>query len=339
MEPLDSLPCPVLVTDRKGGILATNRDMVALIGKTAEAWVTQPMDTLFPRSAQIFLQTHVWPMLLRDDRVDEMFLPLLDVSGQRVPILVNCQKSRLNGADCYHWVFFVARERSRFEAELLQARRDSEQMTAKLAHANAELETLHRALSNRAHTLELANYELAKLSYSDPLTGLANRRAMAKAIQNWQAMETADAYASLLIVDVDFFKAVNDQHGHDEGNRILILLAQQLESSIREQDLAIRYGGEEFALWLPSTDRDGAEHTAQRVHDSVRELQVAGKPITVSIGAATAAYIKGPELMHRLIEQADKAVYRAKSLGRNQTQHYRQPDTVSVLYAKVPKRG
>lgn len=323
MDILDQLPCSVLITDRDGHILSANQGMLSLTGQTADTLQQSTMDTLFPRFNQVFLQTHVWPMLYTEGSVHEIYMHLYGNKQQLVPVFVNCKRSGPADAERYCWVFFVAQERSRFESELLHARAHSENISSHLARANAELKIMHRQLAERAHHLELANFELARLSHSDPLTGLGNRRALTRAIQSWQADRIADQQmASLLIVDVDHFKAVNDQYGHDEGDRVLVLLAHQLLFSVRECDLAVRYGGEEFALWLPSTNKDDAEHIAQRVHDHIQMIQVNGKSITVSIGVATVSDIKGPELMHRLIEQADKAVYRAKAAGRNRTLHY-----------------
>ncbi|MDP1927751.1 MAG: GGDEF domain-containing protein [Thiobacillus sp.] len=318
--------------------MAVNAEMVKFAGEASESFLQRPMETLFPRPSQIFLQTHVWPTLLRDGGVREIFLHIFDASRTRVPVLLNCEKNIVDGRECFYWVFFVAQERSRFEAELLQARTDSERMAVELTQANAELETVHRQLLDRAHKLELANFELARLSYSDPLTGVANRRALSLAVLKWQTSLDSPGVASLLMIDVDHFKAVNDRHGHDEGDRVLVLLADKLGLSIRDGDLAVRYGGEEFALWLPATDPEGAEQIAQRVHAQVRDILVAGQPITVSVGAASARDITGPELIHRLIGQADKALYRAKAGGRNRTVHYEPPENISILYSRPPQR-
>lgn len=322
MTSLDHIPCAVLVTDSSGRIVYANADMVELAGDSTESFKQQPMEALFPRPSQIFLQTHVWPSLFQVGNIREVYLHIYNASRTPIPVFLNCDKTSVDGQERFFWVFFVAQERSKFEAELLKARNDSERLATKLEHANAELETLHRQLLDRAHKLELANFELARLSYSDPLTGLANRRALAGTIREWQNSLDAPAEASLLLVDVDHFKVVNDRYGHDEGDRILVLLADRLQLSVRDQDLAVRYGGEEFVLWLPATDQEGAEQIAQRVHYKVRDIRVSGEPITVSIGAATARGINGPQLMHRLIEQADKALYHAKADGRNCTVHY-----------------
>ncbi|HEY9099300.1 MAG TPA: GGDEF domain-containing protein [Thiobacillus sp.] len=310
--------------------------MTKLVGDVCQQ---QTMEMLFPRSGQIFLQTHVWPTLFRDGSVREIYLHIHDANKVRVPVLLNCEKSIVDGTEHYYWVFFVALERSRFEVELLQARSHADHLAANLTRTNAELETVHQQLLDRAQKLELANFELARLSYSDPLTGLANRRALDNTVTDWQTGLTSAHMASLLLVDVDYFKAVNDQHGHDEGDRVLVLLANKLELSLREDDLAVRYGREEFALWLPATDREGAEKIAQRVHAHVRDILVSGQPVTVSIGVASVRDITGPELMHRLIEQADKALYRAKAAGRNRTVHYNTAlETFSILYSRLSQR-
>jgi sigma-B regulation protein RsbU (phosphoserine phosphatase) len=88
---------------------------------------------------------------------------------------------------------------------------------------------------------------------------------------------------------------------------------------MRSSDLAVRYGGEEFVMWLPLANRTAAGKAAQRVHVNVRQVQVAGKSITVSIGVATACNTPGSDLLQLLTQQADKAVYEAKASGRNRT--------------------
>lgn len=201
----------------------------------------------------------------------------------------------------------------------MQARARAQSLAADLALANAELRAVHLQLTQHTHVVESENRELAELSQTDPLTGLGNRRALAQAVAHWQALAEPGACASVLMVDVDHFKAVNDRHGHDEGDRVLATLARQLQASIRSSDLAVRYGGEEFTLWLPNADRPGAAHTALRVHEHVRSLRVGGQPLTVSIGVATATLAHDPALLQRLVQQSDIAVYQAKVAGRNCT--------------------
>lgn len=319
---INHLPCPILVTDTTGHILMTNTNLLQLVGGTAEQWHKKSLDDLLPPASRIFLQTYLWPTLHHEAQVREIHMQLYDSQKQCIPILVNCKRGLNNGKESYFWVFFVAHERSRFEAELLKARSEAQQMSENLAEANTQLNILHKQLSLHVTKVEAENRELSELSQTDPLTGLANRRALEITVSNWQLQSEAETCASVLLIDVDHFKLVNDEYGHDEGDRVLAELARQLQASIRLSDLVVRYGGEEFIIWLPLVDRIGAEYAAQRVHEYIRQIQVAGKSITVSIGVATTVKTLESGLLQELITHADKAVYRAKGEGRNRTIHF-----------------
>ena len=321
MDRFEQLPCALLITDSTGQILEVNKELLALVGQPKALCQAQPMAALLSPASRIFLQTHVWPTLLHSGRINEIYLHLLDAHQQQIPVMVNCQKQNWAGAECYFWVIFVAKERSRYEAELLQARTQAQRISTHLEQAHAELKVLHQQLEQRAVVIQSENRELADLSRTDALTGLANRRALDTAVNLWRAQSPPEAYAALLMVDVDHFKRVNDLHGHGEGDKVLCALAEQLRLSMRSSDLAVRYGGEEFVLWLPLADSAGASRAAQRVHHNVRKVQVAGKPITVSIGVATARNTPGSDLLRHLTQHADKAVYEAKASGRNCTVH------------------
>lgn len=319
---INQLPCPILLTDATGHIIMTNTNLLQLVGGTAEQWQNKLLEDLLPPPSRIFLQTHLWPILYHETLVKEIHMQLYDSQKQRVPVLVNCQRILRNGQESYYWVFFVAYERSQFEAELLKARSEADQMSENLAQANEQLNILHKQLSLYTKEIEVENRELSEISQTDPLTGLANRRALDMTVTNWQFHSKVGTPVSVLLIDVDHFKRVNDENGHDEGDRVLVELARQLQASIRLSDLVVRYGGEEFIIWLPSVDRTKAEFTAQRVHKHIHKIQVAGKPITVSIGVATSLNTLDPGLLQELITHADKAVYQAKAEGRNRTIHF-----------------
>lgn len=143
---IDEVPCPVLVTDGEGVVLALNRNAVQVIGGSAEVWLGQPLDHLLPLPSRIFLQTHVWPMLLKDGSVREIHLQLLDAQRQRLAVLVNCERRRDGDAESWVWVFFVAGERSRFEAELLKARARADEAAAAVAEREHFLRTVTNAV-------------------------------------------------------------------------------------------------------------------------------------------------------------------------------------------------
>ncbi len=130
---LNQLPCPTLITDKSGHVLATNTDLLTLVGGTEQQWLQQPMEGFFLPVSRIFLQTHVWPMLLREGSVQDIYLKICDAQSQRIPVMVNCRRGHFAGVDSYFWVFFVAQERSKLEAELLDARNRAEASSLALA--------------------------------------------------------------------------------------------------------------------------------------------------------------------------------------------------------------
>ena len=146
MDYLNQLPCPVLVTDVNGCVLAANTALLTLVGGTQERWLQKLMDQFMPPASCMFLQTHVWPMLLRQGAVQELRLYLLDTQNQRIPVVVNCQRGDFSGAESYYWVFFVTMERNRFETELLNARSRAEASALVLAKSEHFIKTITDAI-------------------------------------------------------------------------------------------------------------------------------------------------------------------------------------------------
>ncbi|KAA0256389.1 diguanylate cyclase [Acidobacteria bacterium ACD] len=178
---------------------------------------------------------------------------------------------------------------------------------------------LQRALTDLAARNEL----LSRLALSDPLTGLANRRAFDEAIAR-EVARTARLCRplSLLVLDLDRFKQVNDTYGHPTGDDVLNGLAALLARVCRRGDLPARLGGDEFAILLPHTGPEQALLVAERIRRTVEGAplgRTSPVPMTVSIGSATLHSPEqgGPE---SLVARADAALYRSKSLGRNRVE-------------------
>jgi len=176
----------------------------------------------------------------------------------------------------------------------------------------------HLALKQHADTLE-------DLAFLDGLTGIANRRQFDQQLEKeWRRMMRQVAPLSLLMIDIDHFKRFNDHYGHGVGDDCLRLVARTIASIIkRPGDLAARYGGEEFAVILPDTDEKGARVVAEAIRLAVESLKLphASSPvadhITISLGVTS--NIPGRhENVQDLVNAADRALYRAKSAGRNQ---------------------
>jgi diguanylate cyclase (GGDEF)-like protein len=178
------------------------------------------------------------------------------------------------------------------------------------------------ALAERIRFAEREAVRLTEYAYRDQLTGIPNRRAFDEALEReWRRGIRSARPLSLLIVDIDRFKAYNDRFGHQQGDVALSAVAAEIAALARRPgDFASRYGGEEFAIVLPETSREGAQTSAEAVRRGIRELGIEheGAPLTVSVGCATMVPNESdrPEL---LIALADSALYEAKDAGRDRT--------------------
>ncbi len=167
----------------------------------------------------------------------------------------------------------------------------------------------------------------AELSTHDTLTGLGNRRLLEDSFQRTLESDGPEVRVGVAIVDIDHFKAVNDTYGHTTGDVVLRVLASRLVGAVPRDAMAIRWGGEEFALAQTGADAVGIIETAKLVHAAIGESPFAvgtehALPITVSIGVASGALVDFDDVMRR----ADRALYRAKNEGRNWVEVAAEPD-------------
>jgi diguanylate cyclase (GGDEF)-like protein len=171
--------------------------------------------------------------------------------------------------------------------------------------------------------LQEARDRLEEISLQDGLTGIANRRSFDRALDSeWHRAMRAHHPLSLLLIDLDFFKNLNDTQGHPSGDRCLIEVAGVLRRvASRSGDLVARYGGEEFAVILPATTPEAAASLAEKMQENLQMLKIRnetsiGSYVTVSIGIASYVFPEegSPKM---LVEAADQALYRAKQAGRN----------------------
>jgi two-component system, chemotaxis family, response regulator WspR len=182
----------------------------------------------------------------------------------------------------------------------------------------------YRALRQSQQQLLEANLELRRLSHSDGLTGLSNRRYLDEYLSaEWRRGVREHSVLSMLMIDVDNFKLYNDTYGHVAGDEVLKRIASTVEGCLgRPEDLASRFGGEEFAVVLPGTSIGIVRLLAEKIRGEVEALQLphahspSGRFVTISIGGATT--VPTPDsLITSLIQAADLALYRAKHDGKN----------------------
>lgn len=278
-----------MITDKNRNIIYANTyfshelkwDLETLIGKNS--------DDLFTYSSKIFFESYLMPTLLHEKKCEEMQLTLFDGNGKRIPILVN---TRIDEKGHIFWSLFNASKRDKLYEELIKARKKLEEQTK----------------------------TLISMASTDELTGLMNRREIN--LRGPELINQAKRFEntiSLLMIDIDHFKKINDSFGHVEGDRLLKELGLRLQTFGRQTDLIARFGGEEFIMLLPDTDEAGTKLFAIRLHELMSNIKFNDTPVTISIGVTIS---DGSQNLENLTKQADTALYRAKGDGRNRTEFY-----------------
>ena len=181
---------------------------------------------------------------------------------------------------------------------------------------SARLRQMLEMLQQSRDEINRQNQELQALATTDPLTGCMNRRSFFAAFEtHWNSAKRYKHALSVIMVDVDHFKKINDNHGHAVGDQVLRHVADLLKHLARDTDVVCRYGGEEFCILLPQIDINGAALAAERFRKGIESKPCAGINITASVGCSSIELdARDP---HALLDQADKSLYAAKRSGRN----------------------
>ncbi|QDG34782.1 GGDEF domain-containing protein [Alteromonas mediterranea] len=252
------------------------------------------------KASSIFYESYIKPILLANGEYLEVQITLLSGSGQRVPAVANITVS----GNILYWAIYVAKERDKLYQELIEAKDQLEKKTE----------------------------ELTAVSRRDTLTPLLNRRAANDDVLKMISQSRrAFVPLSFLLLDIDFFKKINDAFGHEEGDRILIKLSHVLLEQVRETDVVARWGGEEFLMVLFNTDIKDIKLFSERLHNAISEIRLpSGKPLTASIGGTVLEKddLDQPNLIAQQLLKADKALYEAKANKRAHTRIYDSVDGI-----------
>jgi diguanylate cyclase (GGDEF)-like protein/PAS domain S-box-containing protein len=163
--------------------------------------------------------------------------------------------------------------------------------------------------------------DLQILCRTDPLTTAANRRAFNEILsQEFSRFKRSQKEYALIMIDLDHFKSINDQHGHSVGDQVLIEVTERCKDNIRVHDILARLGGEEFCILLPYTDSDQAKKVAERLREKIeiKPIIVDGLRVKVTISVGISLVSTGDEDGHQAMERADQKLFQAKESGRNQ---------------------
>jgi diguanylate cyclase (GGDEF)-like protein len=184
----------------------------------------------------------------------------------------------------------------------------------------------HSRLTTAAAELALTNRRLQESALSDPLTGLANRRAGVTVLsQVWSASVRYGHPLSVIMIDIDHFKSINDAHGHTVGDMVLQQVSQCLRATLRKEDSVFRWGGEEFLMICPSVGMQECALFAERLRKLVEQVRVQldGKVIQLTISAGVSSWAADSKHVEEMLGQADVALYEAKNGGRNRVVNFR----------------
>jgi diguanylate cyclase (GGDEF)-like protein/putative nucleotidyltransferase with HDIG domain/PAS domain S-box-containing protein len=207
----------------------------------------------------------------------------------------------------------------------------------RLERKKDELSTALQTLRHSTDKIREQNAALERLATRDPLTDCFNRRSFFEQFDaHWNAAQRYNHPLSAIMVDIDHFKSVNDNHGHSVGDQVLQKVAETLKATARDADVVARYGGEEFAVLLPHTDiLDGAV-CAERFRKALAAMKFPHLSVTASLGVS--AISLHPASPQELLDQADKSLYVAKRNGRNQVVRFDQVPTNLVVDEKKVTR-
>lgn len=280
----------------------------------------EPMASVRELKERSFCQysiTQEGPLVLDDATQEPVFceVPTVHSMGVRayVGIPLVTQDGQIIGSFCA--VDFKPKQWTERDIDILSDLARSTMREIDLRRLIQESVSTNARLVEEMNKVNALNHQLEVLTTTDALTGVKNRRAFEVGLaQELALVERRSTPLSLLVVDVDHFKTVNDTHGHAAGDAVLKTIAALLTKGARSIDTVARIGGEEFAVILPDTDGASARVVAQRMREAVEQEPWRTAPVTISIGVAT---LLGLEKASSLFVRADNAMYQAKEAGRN----------------------
>lgn len=300
---IQAAPTALLVTQAGGGVILANQAAGDLTGYDPAELANQPLEILLPERLRATHEDHR-EAFAKDPRVrpmgDQRDLILLHRDGREIPVEVGLSPIQTPSGLLVICTLLDLTPRARLRETLLRTTEE----------------------------LKERNRELADLVATDSLTSLRSRQAFMDHLTTQLESAVRNARPlSLLILDVDYFKAYNDEFGHLAGDEVLRSMGKTLLDASRRSDVVARLGGEEFGVLLPETDAGGAKVFGERFRQAVESVSWPRRAITVSVGATTVTFDttvprpKAPSVS-RILNQADQALYRSKDTGRNRVTHF-----------------
>ena len=292
---LDSFPCILIITDMQTNRLEyCNKYAMEILGIDSNKTTEYSLFDIISKASSIFFESYIRPTIVSSGSCQEIQISLMLNSNENPPAVAN---AKLVESKIY-WSIYIAVTRDKLYQELLAAREH---------------------LENKAE-------ELTLLTRIDPLTSLLNRRA---AIDDFtkiiNQLHRNFVPVSFLLIDIDWFKKINDTYGHDRGDEILIELSSILKKVTRTSDIVARWGGEEFLVVLYNSNFENTRIFCERLHREVNSIKLTGDnnlSISVGVAALKADNLTCSDVIEKQVKEADIALYEAKNNGRSRTEFF-----------------
>ncbi|WP_430789752.1 diguanylate cyclase [Virgibacillus flavescens] len=316
---LDYAPCGYITLTNQGTIQAANQTFLRMLDYSLDDMVGQHIEHTMSNANKFLFHSYLYPALQSNGFVNELYLTLTTKANEKVPVLLNARQFTENGKEIIDCIIVPMKKRIDYENEIRTIHNKLEIAYKQKNETLAKLEVLNKENEEKQQQLSELNLELDKLASLDSLTQLKNRRIFLDTLDEQVQLFNNHAISfSLLIIDIDYFKKVNDTWGHLVGDQILINLSHIMENVGRKNDILARYGGEEFVILLPETEEKTAISYAETLRSNVEQAKWGEFSITISIGVST---FNVNDTQHTILAKADFALYDSKNKGRNRTTH------------------
>ncbi len=318
---LNEVPCGFLAMGQDGNIIDVNRTFLEWTGYEKQQLMNVHIEELLTVANKLIFHSYFYPNIKLYGHVCELLIHLQHVDDKNVAYLMNARRHQCDGIEVTDCIFVKMEKRMNYEMELRTKKVQLEEAYKEQELALAEIKVLHEEIEFKQQELMKINTKLIEVSNIDHLTNIANRRHFQEKIESYIGnVHKTDQIFSLCILDIDYFKKVNDTFGHIVGDEVLRKLAELLKTYLRPQDFLARYGGEEFIIILPNANAIEALNIAQFLNKTIEQAdwKEVGS-LTISLGVATCEEKCTPT---SLIAAADEALYASKRGGRNQVIHY-----------------
>lgn len=318
-ETLNFAPCGYVSITNDGNIKIVNHTFVKMLGYEVKDLINHHIESLMSIANKFLFHTYFYPFIELNGEVNELNLTLRTKEGKDFPMLLNGIRCEREGSIYIDCIFVQMNKRMEYEKEIRSIKKKLENTLKEKDEVVERLLISHQDNEKKQEELLRLNTELKKMSMTDVLTGLNNRRYFQETLEEsikWSKHHHIPF--SLLILDVDFFKKINDSFGHTIGDETLKGLAQIFQSLFVNNEVIARYGGEEFVVIVPKANEKEIIAISEMVRETVAKHKIGDLHVTVSVGATT--FIQG-DSFETILNRADQALYHSKNNGRNCVAH------------------